>query len=80
MFLLFLAQSLFQKPARLLTLATGKAFGLNPGRTVGRDNQFDGFQDTPPVLMVTLMEPSCSDCSVTEYPLRLASILAFSTA
>ncbi len=61
-----LAQCLFHKSAGVTTLGTSKPMRFDFGLTVFRDGDLDDFQDAPPTLTVNLIEPSSSDCSVTE--------------
>ena len=60
------AKSLFDSTTRLLTVVPGESVGLNFALAIGRDNDDDRFQETPPTLTVNLIEPSSSGCSVTE--------------
>ena len=60
------AQGLLDEPAGLAALASGEASGLDPGLAPGVDGDLDGLvQDTPPTWMVSLIDPSASDCSTT---------------
>ena len=61
---LSLPEHLFQELARLLALGTGEAFGFDFGFALRRNNHFDGFHETPPTLIVSLIDPSASGCSV----------------
>ena len=74
------AEGLLDEPAGLAALPAGEAPGLDLGLTCRRDGDLDDLQDAPPTVIDSLMEPSASGCSTTEWPRRRASILALSTA
>lgn len=74
------AEGLFDETAGVPTFAAGKASGCDRRLTVWGDSDFDGLQATPPIWTVSLTAPLSSRCSVTLWPLRRASIFAFSTA
>lgn len=60
------AKCLFDKPASVLAFTADESVRFHAALTVGRHDYLDRFQDAPPTLTVSLMEPSSSDCSVTE--------------
>lgn len=75
-----LTQRLFHEPAGITTLGTGEPVSFHLRLTVFGHSNLDSFQETPPTLTVNLIDPSSSDCSVTEWPFLRASSVAFSTA
>src|SRR3954468_4080589 len=74
------AERLLDEPAGLAALPAGEALGLDLCLADGGDGDLDDLHDAPPTVIDSLMEPSASGCSTTEWPRRRASIPAFSTA
>lgn len=74
------AKSCFDESARFLAFAANEAVRLHAALSIGCNDDFNRFQETPPTLTVSLMAPSSSNCSVTEWPFLRASSVARSTA
>src|SRR5687767_10770665 len=71
----------FKKSARLATRVAGEALGFEMRFAIRRDDEFDRLHRASPATPITsLIEPSGSGCSTTEWPPFLASSVAFSTA
>lgn len=60
------AKSVFEEPTRILALSANESIRLQFAFAVFGDNNHDRFQESPPTLRVSLMDPSSSGCSVTE--------------
>lgn len=59
-------ESLFQESAGRAAFRTDEASGFDAGGTTRSDDEFDRFHAAPPTLTVSLIEPSCNGCSMTE--------------
>src|SRR5271157_478466 len=75
-----LTEGLLYELTGFATFAAGEAARLDPGLTPGVDGDLDELHEPPPTRIVSLIDPSASDCSVIWWPFLRASILAFSTA
>ena len=87
-----LAQRLLDEPAGIATGRSGKSPCLHGGRALRTDDDFNRLHAAPPnppptelpkelpTWMVSLMEPLSNFCSVSVWPIRRASMRAFSTA
>ena len=73
------AESLLNELAGFTARCTGETLGLDSRLTGGRYDDLDGHA-APPTLIVSLMLPSASCCSVQVWPLRRLSSFALSTA
>ena len=80
LFAFAIAQGLFNQIAGFTAGFTSETFGLYGALSLGANSDLYGLQAAPPTWMVSLIEPSASDCSLTECPCLRASSLAFSTA
>ena len=62
-------QGFLDKATRRTARFAGKPLGLDSGLAIGRDYDLDQLAHaTPPISMVSLIEPSASVCSVTVWP------------
>ena len=76
-----LAQGRLHEPAGLLARPAGEALGRDRGLALGTDEDFNGLQAAPPwTWMTSLIAPSASFSSRTQWPLRRASLVALATA
>lgn len=74
------AQDSLQESAGVLALRAVEATCFQADIAHWGNDKFDCFHAALPTAMVSLIEPSARDCSVTVCPWRRASSVAFSVA